>query len=543
MGSAFLKTELSAKVAALVMGLAVLGCKTIFTKQSSHLSSASLAPSDDENWLESSSFEPLFTHPSCTAKTFVSYRPRYNGQLTVVEGVKVFKERDNIGMIQSSEKGVPAIDLTWRKEIAADVHCLADDESASTQPAAGQPIVGQLVDMVTKTKTHDDIYVASVELTEEKFADSLCQAATRGVNVAVFLSGEKTPEQEKTIATWSSSCPQLALVDATNGDRAYNLRYLLIVNNNDTHAPAEHDLATLVVHSANLTSKSWGQWDDWQVIRQKKNHWLIQDHLCLATALKTPLGASWDSLYQSVATCRSEHGVDVARITSPVRSYFLPFSSGDYNDRKSFTEGIAEEIGKAAKVQLAAHHLNNRILLAELLAKKAAEPAFEIQIILDAEVYWSGTTVSQATMIGEKAYYAHDDWNDLCRRGISPDVEPKQCSLFSPTEYFDFVLPLVKAGAKLRYLETNFVQQYYFHNKYLVVTYAEAENGVNGSIITGGGSFLSAGFTKNLENYYVTRLSRIHDLVATEFDRVWRLARPEGELTQTWDVNVQPSKK
>jgi hypothetical protein len=75
----------------------------------------------------------------------------------------------------------------------------------------------------------------------------------------------------------------------------------------------------------------------------------------------------------------------------------------------------------------------------------------------------------------------------------------------------------------------------------MVFYYKAKENGVEGAVLTGGGTFTQRAFANNFGNFYLVKLPHVFDKFRTQFDRVFTsLAKSEQELPVTWDYITEP---
>ncbi|HYX38809.1 MAG TPA: phospholipase D-like domain-containing protein [Oligoflexus sp.] len=490
------------------------------------------------------SYEVLFTNPVCPQQKIVAYRPRNPPPQTYMtaEGpVKISPDRDDVPAVPVESDGIPTLGGGRRRTIPANIYCDQNDFEASTLRAADNPYrktdspIHRIQDWIQSTTRGDELFIASFSFSMASVANWTCDAARRGVRVKVFMH---EPEFGSDAFETIRQCPGIELLQFQNKGRLAHFKSIVIVSK-DT------DQVRISFQSGNISSGTWGHHENWNFVTQSRQHWFSQDHICLRDAINAETIGNMGLLYEQLDQCRTDHGVDVARAQDPyMQDYFIPKTGGRYDDRKELDK-IVGEVEHASEVWIAAHHMTEPDLIRALIRKLQNNPDFKVKMLIDSELFWSSyrDPVGQGLTwkVDGKVFGESDSLTSYCLWGLTEaQARDVQCSLFNWGAFHAEYSPhaLQKAGADLRFIESNHLSKLLFHNKFIIFQYASPENGMEGSVFTGAGNLTKAGFDKNFENYYWVRIPHVYEAFRQQFTMLFDKAAMEKDLPITWDFRT-----
>lgn len=489
-------------------------------------------------------YEVLFTNPVCPRQRFVSYRPRNPPPETLESSrgpVRISPDRNEITPLALDASGIPTLGGGRRDFIPANVFCDSSDLEASTLRPRDNPYrktespLNRIEDWVEGTKPGDELFVASFSFSMAPVGHWICDAAQRGVHVKVFMH---EPEFGSDAFDTIQKCPGVELLQFKSSGRLAHFKSLVIVD----HAS---DTVRISFQSGNISSGTWGHHENWNFVTLPRQHWFSQDHVCLRDALTKESVSNLKILYKNLDACRAKYGVDEARAQDPwMRDYFIPKTGGPYDDRKELAK-LTSEVERSSAVWIAAHHMTEPGLIQALTEKLTTDPTFEVKMLVDAELFWSSYQdpfgQGLTWKVDGKVYGESDSLTSYCLWGLTEAAARKvRCSLFNRGEFQADFSPktLEKAGAELRFVETNHLGKMLFHNKFILFQYKTPENGIEGSLFTGAGNLTQAGFEKNFENYYWIRIPHVYAAFRRQFTMLFDKAVPEKDLPLTWDFRT-----
>jgi hypothetical protein len=491
------------------------------------------------------SYEVLFTNPVCPEQRFVSYRPRNPPPETIMSSrgpVRISPDRNEVDTIPLDTAGIPTLGGGWRQTIPANIFCDQSDLAASSLRGAANPYrktdspLNRVQDWIESTEAGDELFIASFSFSMASVGQWTCEAAQRGVQVKVFMH---EPEYGSEAFDTIRQCPQVELLQFQNSSRLAHFKSLVIVDK-------ESDLVRISFQSGNISSGTWGHHENWNFVTLPRQHWFSQDHICLRDAITAESIGNMKKLYQALDACRTLHGVDEARVQDPwMQTYFIPKTGGAYDDRKELQK-LVGEVERSSSVWIAAHHMTEPGLIQALTQRLQADPTFQVKMLVDSELFWSAyqDQVGQglAWKVDGRIFGESDSLTSYCLWGLTEAQARKvRCSLFNRGEFDgeNGPLTLQKAGADLRYIESNHLGKMLFHNKFIIFQYKTPENGLEGSVFTGAGNLTKAGFEKNFENYYWLRIPHVYEAFRQQFRLLFDKAAVEKDLPITWDFRTR----
>jgi hypothetical protein len=491
------------------------------------------------------SYEVLFTNPVCPRQTFDSYRPRNPPPQTFQSSqgpVRISPDRDDVKAIKLDNTGIPTLGGGWRQSIPAHIYCDQNDLEASTLRGSENPYrktdspLNRVQDWIESTDQGDELFIASFSFSMASVGHWTCAAAQRGVRVKVFMH---EPEYSSEALEAIRQCPGVELLQFQSSGRLAHFKSLVIVDQ-------ESGQVRISFQSGNISSGTWGHHENWNFVTLPLQHWFSQDHICLRDAINEATLGNMKKLYQELDACRTLHGVDAARAQDPwMQNYFIPKTAGVYDDRKELAR-LVDEVDRSSAVWIAAHHMTEPNLIQALTRKLKADPKFQVRMLVDSELFWASYQDREGQGLTWKVdgqiFGESDNLTSYCLWGLTEDqARNVRCSLFNRGEFTGEFGPrtLQKAGADLRYIESNHLGKMLFHNKFILFQYAAAENGIEGSVFTGAGNLTKAGFEKNLENYYWVRIPHVYEAFRRQFNMLFDKAAAESDLPVTWDFRTR----
>ena len=244
---------------------------------------------DAETW--EGRYETLFTNPVCPERAYRRYNPVYDGdRMDAVD----YPSRDATYALDASD-GVPTLGGGVRYATKKNVYCTGDDMERSAVPASmseerefDSPHV-RLLQWINGTLEGDEIFFASLSFSSGEVTDALCEAAKRKVKVGFALNGlsskgkmlleDCASDDGTNYVTYSGQEPRTG----SSSSRLAHMKTFIIEHNHPDHRDAGEVYITF--QSANVSSGTALHHENWNFVRQKRDTYFVQNHLCLKESL------------------------------------------------------------------------------------------------------------------------------------------------------------------------------------------------------------------------------------------------------------------
>ena len=348
-------------------------------------------------------------------------------------------------------------------------YCTRDDYKAAEQQTNSP--TRKLREWIRDRNTRE-IFFAYLSFSNKTILKELCDAVEkRNVQVSFVLdSGTRLSTAQKLLACkpkngLETHKPKLYLRGNEHG-LGYAHNKVFMVNPSDSKFK-------IGFSSGNMSSGVTLHHENWNFLTISSKTHFAQAHLCLREGMLHH-GSSKKSYSDFMTLC---HSAIPQPEESSIQSYFIP---GDGNEAINH---IREALAKADQIDIAAHRFSNRRLL-KALHKQLKAKKTRVRILVDDDVYWIGRGVNS----GHNTYYEYEK-----------------------------VLSLLKAGASVKYMETNHNQHLLHHNKFLVFY----KNKKPFAVFTGAGNFTNSAFASNFENFYLITEPSITQPFAKQFSHLW----------------------
>ena len=500
------------------------------------------ALAQDRPWAEA-----RFTNPECPSRPYIGYfgpsgwglDPRTSGfRFTPAQWVE---PNDAGGTV-----AVPLRDGTTRRGTIPGAYCYQSDAEASINRP--DSVFARLSGMIGEASDGDTISLSTFSFSERRIAALLCEAMGRGVRVSI-VHGTDSASVNALAGQGNSACAQgradVTFGGSENGGRLQHSKYLLVES-------SSKGTASLSFQSANFTSGVSLHHENWVFTESTLQDPFIIAHRCHFRALKTthfnnPSFGGVEAFRVAMTECQNQEltatDPSAATKTLSIQPYFVPAAQGLRPDGRQAQDDLVNAIRQADAIDVISHHLTFKPLLGALV--EALRNGKKVRILMDDEIFWVGNSAI-ARQNDTDLLYPDAGGQPVLRdgTGVSPfDHYPtvalfvRGCSRgasFSLDEY-NALLPVLKAGAEIRYIEANHRDSLFQHNKF-VVTLAQ---GRPQAVFTGAGNLSEAAFSRNGENFYLIKEPNLVHSFAKQYDHLWsKLATPPEKLPVTWAIAV-----
>lgn len=237
---------------------------------------------------------------------------------------------------------------------------------------------------------------------------------------------------------------------------------------------------TLVFSSGNMSSGTLIHHENWHFLTTSEDSYFYQTHACLREGMLNH-GESKKDYQAYLSSCRSKIAVSDEE---DIKAFFVP-SDGDLA-----MSNILKNIEKSQSVDIAVHRFTHKDLMAGL---SSAAKEKRVRFIADDDIYWTGKL----------------------RKRVGSNT---------PNEYYN-MNTVRRAGADVRYMQTNEKSFLLHHNKMIVFNYPDG----TGAVHAGAGNFTKAAFTQNFENYYFITIPEVVTIFKQQYDYLF------NELASSWE--------
>lgn len=273
----------------------------------------------------------------------------------------------------------------------------------------------------------------------------------------------------------------------------------------------------IVFSSGNMSSGTTLHHENWHFVTVSRESYFAQIHDCLLEGMDNHAKSirrrgdkkkksAKDVFASFIKTCRANINAEEEK---DIKVYIVP---GEGN---LAMENIIDKINKSKKIAVAAHRFTHFGLLTAL--KRASHNTKQdVRFVGDDDIYWAG-------MLN----YMPSKNRVVCSSKHNPNVV-RTVGANMCNEYFN-VRDLERAGAKVKYMQTNQKMFLLHHNKYVLFNLEDGSRGLH----CGAGNFTKAAFDKNFENYYYITIPEVIDRFQQQYQYVWDdLATSKGDLPQ-----------
>lgn len=266
----------------------------------------------------------------------------------------------------------------------------------------------------------------------------------------------------------------------------------------------------LIFGSANMSSGTTLHHENWHFLTTSSKSYFASVHRCLFKGLiqfaKSTQMSALKNFKNFIKNCKNN--IEIPE-ESDIKAFIVP---GEGEDTM---EHITKNIKLAKRLSVAVHRFTHPKLEQGL---KAASKSKDIRFVADDDLYWSG-------MIN----FMPSRNRVVCNSRQNPNLKffigANMCS-----EYFA-VKRIERAGAKIKYMQTNQKIFLLHHNKYIIFDFEDKPDAVH----TGAGNFTEAAFSDNLENYYYISIPEIVNKFKKQYEYVWNvLATEESKLPRQY---------
>lgn len=462
--------------------------------------------------------EVRFTNPDCPARKYLGH----------------FEPSPRIGETESflplrfvtDTAGVPLRNGQLRPTTKYGTYCLNEDVDRTLAPSGSA--FQKLRQWLDEAGPGDHVFFSSYTFTNKRLRDLLCNASRRGAKVEFVLG---TRSDDATYLTSQCNVHAVLAEDEDSRGRLSHAKFFLIERRGS-------DTVRLVFQSANLSNAGISiHQENWGFAVKKKSTRFAHDHLCYRDALLTSHFnlVSADAFTQQVNACRAE-GASFG--DDGIDTFLIPGTRGEETEGMVMTRALIDEIRAASQVDIAAHHFLNTMrygsrttdndVLEALVQRMETTPDFKVRLILDAELYWVG----MGPRPDASGTFAYDHYPAAARELAGND---DNAASFAGKEFAE-VRRIFKLGGQVRYVETNFLDRKFQHNKFMILTRPDGTV----RVFNGAGNFSSSAFHRNGENFYLIRDTRLTDSWRFEYDYLWNtIATAYEDMPLTWAAQVE----
>lgn len=281
----------------------------------------------------------------------------------------------------------------------------------------------------------------------------------------------------------------------------------------------------IVFSSGNMSSGTTLHHENWHFVTTSLNSYFAKAHECIfqgmdkhykgtrgneRLGLLPKLGKT--NFAEFIKQCRSEIKFPEE---ADIKVLIVP------GEGEIAMDNIFSKLKKAKNISIAAHRFTHKAL-ASAIAKESRNKKKVVRFIADDDIFWAGKLNE---INGQVKCYGSSNPNKV------PLVGANMCG-----EYYQ-VKKIEKAGAQIKYMETNQRNFLLHHNKYIIFDFENEADAIH----CGAGNFTNAAFSQNFENYYYITIPEVVSAFKTQYDYVWNiLATAEKDLPQNY---VFPSSK
>jgi hypothetical protein len=344
-----------------------------------------------------------------------------------------------------------------------------------------------------------EVFFTYLSISNSKIIRELCKAIEeRNVKVRWFIdASQDTTKSEELKACKpknvkkgeTANFPEYEMKGRTSGDDGigYSHNKLFVIN------PYDENTVKFAFSSGNLSSGVVLHHENWHFVTTSPKSYFYQSHLCLIGGMER---AKTQTQYANfVDSCQ-------AKIQAPkeedITAYFIP------GDGKQAVAAMKKEIQNSDSIDLAAHRLK---LTGELIfpLTSVSKSGVKVRAILDDDIYVVGV---HGTKVGD---------NDA--------------------DEYKNAESLRKAGAEVRWMETNHSAHLLHHNKYLIFDDAVLAGAAN---FTSTGYGISTSFPNNYENIYMIRLPEVVKKFKAQYNKIFATVATEYKnLPKTDEIPLE----
>lgn len=229
----------------------------------------------------------------------------------------------------------------------------------------------------------------------------------------------------------------------------------------------------LVYASANMSSGTHLHHENWHFVTTSTDSHFYQAHQCIRKGMLN-YASSKKEFVSYIGKCRNSIRIPEE---SDIKLFIVP-SEGD-----KAMKNILKQMRGSKALDLAAHRFTHNSLVEGL--SSAARRGVKVRMVLDDDVYWAAQlreTVG-SNMVGE--YYK--------------------------------VQKVARAGARIKYMQTNETEKLLHHNKYIIFDKKSGPDGVH----CGAGNFTVAAFSRNFENFYYITIPSVVNQFKKQYRYKW----------------------
>ena len=329
-----------------------------------------------------------------------------------------------------------------------------------------------------------ELYLAYLSFSSKAIAQSLCEAAKRGVKISIVLDSGETGEPNKDAEGLKKCAPDASQVRVTyrgeTGGLGYAHNKILIVN------PGQK-VVKVVYSSGNMSSGTSTNHENWNFITTSGESYFAQTHKCVVEGM-IEAGDTKVNFKNYMTACR---GKIKAQPESDIKVYFAPV------DGKEALAMATKAASEAKVIEAMSHRFSGEVarMFGTMLAQKKT-----VRFILDDDIYWA--------------------------MKLKKDIGRN-----SSIEAFRLYRDLINKGMETRFLQTNQQVFQLQHNKLIVFS---SEQGATG-VFNGAGNFTSAAFEKNFENFYYITIPSVVTAYKKQYDKYFiEMATTEEDMPRDY---------
>lgn len=389
------------------------------------------------------------------------------------------------------------------------VYCISrnDKKKSGERPQSPQY---RLVEWTKDPKT-TEIYLTYLSFSNKVVKDALCEAGKRGVRIKLVMSSTEDSGLAEELVACNPDRIEMRERGQENG-LGYAHNKIFMVNPNSTTE------TKIAYSSGNMSSGPVTHHENWHfVTTNPQSHFAYMHRCALQAEWDEVSGRSREAYIRAIRNCRVQ-ATKLAPEESDIKVFFVPAEgeAADSAPRRSASEylmsgspdGVFPGVRTASKIWLGCHRFFYYVMVQGLLSRMQSANKPELRIIADDDTFY-------------KAYYKD---------------QPEKFGLGDthPDEWFNMER-LMKAGAKVKLMETNSEEHQLHHSKYLIFA---NKQGQFVSLFAGAANLTGAGFNKNWENSYYIMIPEVVQKFADHYEMMWaQMATAPGELP----VNALPS--
>lgn len=242
----------------------------------------------------------------------------------------------------------------------------------------------------------------------------------------------------------------------------------------------------IVFSSGNMSSGTILHHENWHFLTTSTNTYLYKVHLCIKDGMINHSKSK--SLFKKfISSCRNSIKEEQE---SDIKVYIVP------SDGKVAMDNLVANMKKAESIDVAVHRLTHPIFISGLMSEAKKK---SVRLLVDDDVYWAGQ-----------------------KREIIGSSMPSESSNMNKVR---------RAGAEVRYMQTNEASRLLHHNKFVVFNLKSG----GGAVHTGAGNFTKAAFSKNFENYYFITIPSVVAKFKRQYNHMFKeLATGYSKLPATY---------